>query len=74
LGRTPAQIESSDEIPNLVRVILTTWEGWAHLYENKRVCLDGFEELSEYIIDECYKIFVRLVLGKGSLVGEDGLE
>jgi hypothetical protein len=70
----PAQIESSDGIPDLVRVTLTTWEGWAHLYKDKRVCLDGFEELSEYIVYECYEIFVRLVLGKGFLVGEDGLE
>ena len=29
--------------------IIITWEGRAHLYEDKRVCLDGFEELTEYV-------------------------
>jgi hypothetical protein len=50
----------TDGITDRVRIIIT----WAHLYEDKRVCLDGFEELTEYIINECYKIFVRLFLGK----------
>lgn len=66
-------MENSDGIPDLVRIIIT-WEGRAHLYEDKRVFLDGFEELTEYIVNECYEIFVRLVFGKGLLVGEDGLE
>jgi hypothetical protein len=56
-------MENSDGIPDPVRITIT-WEGWAHLYEDKRVCLDGFEELTEYIVNECYKIFVRLFLGK----------
>ena len=66
-------MENSDGIPDLVRIIIT-WEGRAHLYEDKRVFLDGFEELTEYIVNECYEIFVRLVFGKGLLVCEDGLE
>ena len=45
-----------------------------HLYEDKGVCLDGFEELTEDIVDERYEILVRLVLGKRFLVGEDSLE
>ena len=66
-------MENSDGIPDLVRIIMT-WEGLAHLYEDKRVCLDGFEELTEYKVNECYKILVRLFPGKGFLVGEDSLE
>jgi hypothetical protein len=46
-----------------VRIIIT-WERRTHLYEDKRVCLDGFEELTEYIVNERYEIFVRLFLGK----------
>jgi hypothetical protein len=58
-------MEDSNGIPDLVRiVIIIAWEGRAHLYEDKRVCLDGFEELTEYIVNERYKIFVRLFLGK----------
>jgi hypothetical protein len=38
--------------------------GGAHLYEDKGVCLDGFEELTEYVVDERYEILVRSVLGK----------
>jgi hypothetical protein len=58
----------------LSRTRTTTWKGRAHLYEDKRVYLDGFEELTEYIVNECHKVFVRLFFGKGFLVGEDGLE
>jgi hypothetical protein len=54
-------MEDSDGITDRVRIVIT-WR--AHLYEDKRVCLDGFEELTEYIVNECYKIFVRLFLGK----------
>jgi hypothetical protein len=56
-------MEDSGGITDRVRIIIT-WEGRAHLYEDKRVCFDGFEELTEYIVNECYKIFVRLFLGK----------
>lgn len=68
----PAHVENSDGIPDLME----GEEGGrvAHLYEDKRVSLDGFEELTEHKVDECYKILVRLFLGKGFLVGEDGLE
>ena len=66
-------MENSDGIPDLMRIIIT-WEGRAHLYEDKRVCIYGFEELTEHKVNECYKIFVRLFFGKGFLVGEDGLE
>jgi hypothetical protein len=63
-------MKNSDGITDRVRIIIM----WAHLYEDKRVCVDGFEELTKYVVNECYKIFVRLFLGKGFLVGEDGLE
>jgi len=66
-------MKNSDGVPDLVRITIT-WEGRAHLYEDKRVCLDSLEELTEYIINECHKIFVRLFFGKGFLVGENGLE
>jgi hypothetical protein len=66
-------MEISDGIPDLVRISMT-WEGRTYLYEDKRVCLDGLEELTEYKVNECHKIFVRLFLGKGFLVGEDSLE
>jgi hypothetical protein len=36
----------------------------AHLYEDKRVRLNGFEELTEYVVDERHQVLVCLVLGK----------
>ena len=33
-----------------------------YLDKHKRVGLDGFEELTEYVVDERYEISVRLVL------------
>ncbi len=33
-----------------------------YLDKYERVRLDGFEELTEYVVDERYEIFVRLVL------------
>jgi hypothetical protein len=52
--------------PDLVRIGDANGKGgWgAHLYEYKGVRLDGFEELTEYVVDERYEILVRLVLGK----------
>ena len=43
-----------------------------HLYEDKLVRLGGFEELTEYVVDERYEILVRLVFGKRLLIHEDG--
>jgi hypothetical protein len=33
-------------------MITIKWE--AHLYEDKRIRLNGFEELTEYVVDERY--------------------
>jgi hypothetical protein len=33
-------------------MIAIKWE--AHLYEDKRIRLDGFEELTEYVVNERY--------------------
>jgi hypothetical protein len=46
----------------------------AYLYEDKRVRLDGFEELTEYVVHERYQILVRLIFGKRLLIREDGPE
>jgi len=46
----------------------------AHLYEDKRIRLDGFEELAEYVVNERYQILVRPFFGKQFLVRENGLE
>ena len=35
-----------------------------YLDKHKRVRFDGFEELTEYVVDQRYEIFVRLVLGE----------
>ena len=45
-----------------------------HLYEDKRIRLDGFEELTEYVVNERYQILVRPFFGKRFLVRENGLE
>jgi len=45
-----------------------------YLDKYERVRLDGFEELTEYVVDERYEIFVRLVLGERLLIREDRFE
>lgn len=35
-----------------------------YLDKHERVRFDGFEELTEYVVDKRYEIFVRLVLGE----------
>jgi len=54
--------------------VITIKRGQAYLYEDKRVRLDGFEELTEYVVDKRYQILVRLVFGKRFLIRENGLE
>ena len=46
----------------------------AHLYEDKRIRLDGFEELTEYVVNERYQILVRLFFRKRFLFRQNGLE
>jgi hypothetical protein len=46
----------------------------AYLYQDKRVRLDGFEELTEYVVHERYQILVRLIFGKRLLIREDSPE
>ena len=45
-----------------------------YLDKHERVRFDGFEELTEYIVDQRYEIFVRLVLGERLLITEDCFE
>ena len=45
-----------------------------YLDEHERVRFDGFEELTEYVVDQRYEIFVRLVLGERLLITEDCFE
>jgi hypothetical protein len=48
--------------------------GGTHLHEDKRVRLDGFEELAEYVVDERHQIFVWLIFRKRFLIRQDGPE
>ena len=56
------------------RVNTITIKWGAHLYEDKRIRLDGLEELAEYVVNERYQILVRPFFGKRFLVRENGLE
>lgn len=55
-----------------MNIITIKWG--AYLYEDKRIRLDGLEELTEYVVNERYQILVWLFFRKRFLFRQNGLE